>query len=162
MVQHVEHFSAELQFDGFMDWKVAMDREVPLRGTESPEEISRYISLPERVSRVGVSRRVLECVYIKRLSARILLTAQVKNLSRNYIGTNIGLETAIQLLKVPVRNLNGRSRASLNDVLDGPTTQNRVGKRVALGKRDVVSHSRGKCVTDIKVGRPSVRVCVSS
>jgi hypothetical protein len=55
VIQDVEHFRAELQFERLANREVAVDREVPLRGIETSQGISTKVSLPKWISRIGIN-----------------------------------------------------------------------------------------------------------
>ena len=75
MVQHIEHLRPELQTKGFVYREISVDSEIPLRGSESSQQIPRHIPLPKRLA-AGVGgigeRRRIEC-----FAARVLRTIKI-------------------------------------------------------------------------------------
>src|SRR5580704_34982 len=107
-----------------------MDREIPLRGPKTSQEISGHVALAKRNKRVRVERRICEGSRIKRLPPRVLRSKQVKRLSGNQIGSKIDKKTPEKVGKILVRNINGRGGACQNNTLNRPAAQNRVHERV--------------------------------
>src|SRR6266852_9254232 len=100
MVKEIEHFGAELHFDGLAKAEVTVKRKIPLDGSESSQGISRQGPLTKRVAGIWVCRRIGERSRIKRLPAWILRSKQIKRLARYYIRPNICKDAVVELEKI--------------------------------------------------------------
>jgi hypothetical protein len=60
VVHDIEHFRAKLALESVVNWKVAMDGEIPLGSRKTPKGISPQISLTQKESSVGVYGRIHE------------------------------------------------------------------------------------------------------
>lgn len=60
MVQDIEHFGAKLEFEPFANRKVPMHREIPLRRSKAPQNVTPEISLADRKSTCWIDRRSSE------------------------------------------------------------------------------------------------------
>src|SRR5260370_32429187 len=98
MIQQIEDFCSELQFEQLVNWKIAVYCKVPLGGAETAESISAKISLPQRVS-IGIGWRRAERALtagstlvnrkVDRLSSRILWSVEIQRHTGYKVGSNI-------------------------------------------------------------------------
>src|SRR5258707_12604995 len=108
MVEDVEHFSSELQCKRLMYWEVAVNRQVPLGGTESSQGISPQVPLPRRIPRGGINRWVREGGWIKRFPTSVLRPEQIERLPRKQIRSDICRNAVYKCQeRCRVRNVDG-------------------------------------------------------
>src|SRR5882724_3897998 len=143
-----------------MNRKIAVDREIPLRGPEPSKRISPQVPLSTRKSRSGVHRRVCEGGWIEPLSAGARRSKNGNTLGTkhiegpwNYIGSDSRCSQASTDLRTDsnVNNINGRRGSSLNNILQGPAMQNGPCQDVRLGRRNVIGNCCRECVANVKV-----------
>src|SRR5208337_2171993 len=95
VVDNIEHLRPELKSKRLGKWKIAMNREIPLRRTESAQCISAQVSLAKGVA-VAVGRRRNKGCRVESFSARAghakhdlaLAAAQIEGLARHNIGAD--------------------------------------------------------------------------
>ena len=159
MVQDIEHLCAELQLDRLVNWKIAVDCKIPLSSSESSQEIPRHIPLSKRESRVGVTRWIGKRVRIESLSTGARLskgpqaepgdigirrgTAVVPEPSPGRTSATTPPKNSKKLLS---EDIDRRGGTSLNEVLEGPATQNRACEAIDLRRRDVIGQPAEKAL----------------
>src|SRR5216683_1577707 len=131
MIENIEQFCAELQFQQLVERKLAMNGKIPLGRTKSSQRIPRQVSLAGGQARKidcwittgRVKRGRREGVRVECFPARILPSVQVERLA-SHIRPRASYESVRQLAKISVENVNWRGRSSLDNILSGPATKN--------------------------------------
>src|SRR5260370_42510463 len=112
-----------------MDWKCAMNSEVPLGGAEGPYCIPTEVTLPKGFA--AHRRWIREGGTAERLTTGVLWAEKVERNSRDQVRSNLR-DTVKKTEELPVKNVRGRSRPSLNNTLQRPSAQNSVRESVDL------------------------------
>ncbi len=111
MIQDIEHFCAKLQFGPLSDRKRPMDRKVPLCGTKASQRIPAERALPDRIAGYRIDWGIDKRSRIERFPPWKLWTVKIEWLPLDHVRADIRIDSAVQELKIHVRNVNGRSGA---------------------------------------------------
>src|SRR5258708_7293010 len=135
-----------------------MHSKVPLPCAESAKRISAQASLLACwwwADRAKAARATRVRSVIKGFASGILRAKQVKWDSGDQIRSNLdGAVTKSRYLSAADRHRLGR--ACLNDILNGPTMQDRISESIKSWSWDVVSQCSGERMSNVKIGSGSI------
>src|SRR3974377_85549 len=158
MIQNIEHFGPELQFQAIVNGEIAMHSEVPLRRTERKERVASQVALPSRFVGRRIDRRRCKRGGIEGLASGILRSIKVERLPGHQVWPDPDVR-AIQGSEI-YRVIDGfrRSGSPHDKVVGRPTSENCFCHRVYMRCRYIVGQSSRKGVASVEIGGTSVLI----